>query len=112
LSRRIYVENFAKPIDPQGRGLFKPPDKLFETRATLEAYAQLASITAYLLDSDPQLLDELIQGIADGQSAASVVQKHATTWQQLQEDWFAWGRMRFAAGTESRPAFDPPAELR
>ena len=38
--------------------------------------------------------------------------QHATTWQQLQDDWLAWGRKRFAAGTEGQTPFDPPAELR
>jgi hypothetical protein len=111
LDRRLLIGAFAKQIDPQSRE-FKPLDKLFGARATLADYPQLATTIAYLLENDPRLLDSLIQGIADGQSADSVVQMSGTTWQRVQEQWQAWGRKRYAAGTEGQAPFDPPPQLR
>jgi hypothetical protein len=113
VSRRTYVDNFAGPIDRGGGGLFVPLRQLFEMRVTTREYAQLASVMAYLLENDPQLLDGLIQGIADGQTASSVIEMSNKTWPQLQESWQAWGRKRFAAGgNENGAVFDPPVEFR
>jgi hypothetical protein len=112
VDRRAFVENFAKPVDPQGQGFFKPLEVLFTTRTTTGQYAQLASFVAYLLENDSQLLRELTRGLADGQTAQNVLDQQGKTWQAVQEAWQDWGRRRFAGDGADQQPFSIPSEIR
>lgn len=114
LPRSAYVKHFAKPIDPSGGGFLKPLEMLFTKPVTTKEYAQLASVIAYLVEKDPKLLRELTRGLAEGEAAADVLARGGTTWQKLQDAWFAWGQQRFRAGAGNRdaPAFAPPPGFR
>lgn len=113
LDRQTYIRNFRGEIDPSGRGFFKPLELLFAGRATAERYAQLASVTAYMVEHDQPLLNELVNGLAEGRTAGEVLASHGLSWQRFQEGWQSWGRRKFVG---QRPTdsllFDPPAEFR
>jgi hypothetical protein len=108
LDPKTYPTNFGKPIDPAGNGFFKPLELLFSRRATTEDYAQLASLIAYLIDSDPALLRALAAGMSNGTSAADVLRQSNTSWRVLQDGWFSWGRRRFVETPQ--PAETAPFE--
>jgi len=113
IDRGVYVKYFAQPIDPAGGGVFRPLETLFTQRVTTKEYAQLASVFAYLLEKDPTLLRDLANGLASGNSASDVLQQSHTSWKQVRDAWIAWGRQRFAAGTNrNAPIFATPPELR
>ncbi len=115
LPRGAYVKQFARPIDPSGKGFFKPLETLFTKPVTPHEYAQLASVAAYLVEEDPELLRELARGLADSEAATDVLARTGTTWRQLDDASVAWGRKRFdagAGGDADAPAFTPPAEFR
>jgi len=113
LPRSAYVKQFAQPVDPSGGGFFKPLEMLFSKPVTTKEYAQAASVVAFLVEKDPKLLRELARGLADGESATQVLTRGGTSWQQVQNAWFAWGQERFRAdGAADGPAFAPPAEFR
>jgi hypothetical protein len=115
LPRSAYVKNFARPIDPSGNGFFKPLEMLFTRPVTTKEYAQLASVVAFLLEKDQNLLRELIKGLADGETATQVLARNGVRWPQLQNAWFTWGQQRFRAGAaaaDDAPAFSPPPEFR
>jgi hypothetical protein len=108
-----YVQHFNRPIDPSGKGFFKPLETLFGTRATTNEYAQLASVVAYLVEKDQPLLRDLAKGLAEGQTASEVLARRGLTWQAFQDAWLAWGRERFAREpARGQPVFDCPPELR
>ena len=112
LPRSAYVKQFARPIDPSGGGFFKPLEMLFAKPVTTKEYAQLASVAAFLVETNPQLLRELARGVADGETASDVLARHDMTWPRLQEAWYAWGQQRFrAGGAAGAPAFDRAAEF-
>jgi hypothetical protein len=107
-----YAQAFAADVDPSGKGLFKPLDVLFAKQGSTREYAQLASVVAYLLEKDPQLLQSVAKGLADGHAGADVVAKHGTTWQKVQDAWMEWGRKRFTGERPKHaPPFEVPAEL-
>jgi hypothetical protein len=115
LPRGAYVKQFAQPIDPTGKGFFKPLETLFTKTVTVREYAQLASVVAFLVEQNPRLLRELARGMADGESAGDVLARTGTTWRHLENAWLAWGRQRFSADVaadKDAPAFKPPAEFR
>jgi hypothetical protein len=113
LSRRELAAQFAKPIDPAGKGLFKPLAILFDSPITAQHYAQLASVVAYLVENDVELLRSLARDLADGQNATRVLEARGMNWQKLQEEWLTWGRRRFAdTSDDSAAAFQMPEEFR
>jgi hypothetical protein len=108
---REYVSNFGRPIDPGGRGSFKPLQQLFGRPVTTRQYPQLASLVAWLLETEPQFLRELARGLADGQTADAVLESHGKTWADLEQRWHAWGARRFAGGPVRGPLFEPQPEF-
>jgi len=113
LSRRDLAAQFVKPIDPAGKGLFKPLAMLFDSPVTTNQYAQLASVVAYLAENDVELLRSLARGLAEGQNATRVLQSRGMSWEELQDAWLAWGQRRFAETSDDSTApFQLPEEFR
>jgi hypothetical protein len=111
IDRGAFAKAFAQPIDPSGNGFFIPLEKLFATRAATKHYAQLASVTAYLIERDQALLRDLCRGLADGSTAAEVLARRGPTWHELQESWLAWGRESLK-NPRNDVVFDLPPEFR
>lgn len=112
LGRATFTTNFNRPIDPAGKGFFKPLRSLFDARPMAEQYAQLASVVAYLVERDPKLLRDLAAGLSDGQSATDILARRQTDWQALERAWLEWGRQAFPADSSNLPVlFALPQEF-
>jgi hypothetical protein len=111
IAPEIYPKAFAQELD--GKGIFKPLETLLTGRITSKDYAQLASVFAYLVENDPELLRELASEVAQGQSIKDVLARRGPSFAQLQEAWLKWGRARFAKVRAAGDAvFEPPVEFR
>jgi hypothetical protein len=108
IERDAFARAFEQPIDPSGKGFFKPLDRLFAARPTTDQYAQLASVVAYLVEKDQPLLRDLAKGLADGQSPADVLARRGPTWAALEEAWLAWGRENFKSLPNDEVVSRPP----
>jgi hypothetical protein len=112
LDARTFTVNFNGPIDPSGRGFFKPLKQLFDQRATAQTYAQLSSLVGYLVEENPTLLQAMAAGLAEGQSAQDVLLMHQTNWDALEKAWLQWGRLKFPEKSPLPPRFFTlPAEF-
>lgn len=112
LSPQTYRKAFASPIDPSGQGFFKPLDRLVGSPMRAENYAQAASLAAFLIDSRPELLGDMIRGHRRGQDLSAALKRHHTSWPQIESQWMQWGRRRFVEGPAREIHFDLPPELR
>jgi hypothetical protein len=98
LDRRTFVKNFSHPVDPEGKGFFKPLRTLLTERISTQHYAQLASLTAFLVERQPKRLGKIARGLADGLNGEKALTAAGTDAGTLQKEWFAWGRIRFDEG--------------
>ena len=105
----IYTRNFARPITADGSTFFKPLDVLLRRRVKPTHYVQLASLIAYLVEKRPAWLPRLAVGLAEGKRADQILTTLGTTPRDLQAEWLAWGKERFAADAEPKP-FPRPQE--
>lgn len=76
-------------------GYFQPLKNVLTRRGTGRNYAQLASIAAYLVEQQPDLLPLLIKTVADGGTVEDALKQHNSDFDKLQADWLTWGRERF-----------------
>lgn len=113
LDPRAYAGAFGQPVGANPRGLFRPLDELLEKDVDARGYAQAASLIAYLLERDPETLQALARGVADGQPPRQVLQQRGSSVQKLQDDWHAWGRQRYVEPPEPpKEHFSSPPELK
>lgn len=113
LDRRLLRAAFARDIDPQGKGPFKPLSVLTARRVSQRDYAQLASVVAFLVAEKPQWLRAIARGLAEGEPLESILKGQGTTLEGLQDVWFAWGRREYATAEPPAPGarpFPPLAE--
>lgn len=88
---------------------FVPLKQLVAGPAEGQRYAQLASLFAFLAENRPALLPLWAKAVvADAKPEAALVQEKLTL-DQLEAEWLAWGRQRFAA-PRTDGHFDKPAE--
>jgi hypothetical protein len=93
--------------------MFAPIETLFRRRATLQDYAQLATIIAYFIDVDPDRLIRIVDAQANGKTLADAVVGSGLTFDKLESDWVRWGREQFGADAENRDDhFNVPQEIK
>jgi hypothetical protein len=109
LDAGVLPRQFAKPIGQSK--LFKPLSKLLTERVTGKEYVQLASIVAYLVDKDPDLLAVWIGAVADGQSNIDALKAAGTPVDDLQDRWWKWGEEKYA-NPGATTHFETPAEFK
>jgi hypothetical protein len=104
LPRDAFVKNFSQRIT--NRSFFKPLRQVLTGNITTREYAQLASLTAFLVDEHPDWLDKIALGIADTRDLEDVLKEDLEmTYEDFQEKWLEWGKRTFA--TDSEPPEGP-----
>ena len=96
LDRAVYVKNFARAIDADGKSFFKPMKMLLTTPAKTEHYAQLASVIAFHSEKRREWLQGIAAGLASGESIEAILPKIGTNFEALEKEWLEWGRATFA----------------
>jgi hypothetical protein len=89
------VKSFSSPVDPGGRSFFVPLSLLSGERVLSARYAQAASLTAYLAEEAPDLLEAVAWGLADGGRLETVLKGRGMEVDELQRRWLAWGAKTF-----------------
>ncbi len=109
MRRDQYVKHFAQPIDKDS--FFRPLSEILGKPVASARYAQLASLTAFLVQERPQWLQELAAGLAQKKDIKAILKEHDLTLDELQRQWMQWGQKEFAESTkdEIRP-FPLPQE--
>lgn len=102
-----YPAAFAAGVGP-GSG-FVPLKQLVSGPAEGHRYAQLASLFAYLAERRPKLLPIWAKAVVAGTKPEAALEPEKLTIDQLEAEWVAWGRQRFAA-PRTDGHFDKPAE--
>lgn len=97
LDRGVYVKNFAKPIDAEGKSFFKPMKMLLTTPATSERYAQLASVVAFLAEKRREWLQGIAAGLGEGESVERILPKIGASFEGIEKEWVEWGRAAFGS---------------
>jgi hypothetical protein len=110
LDRAVLVRRFAADPDLANARGWLPLDLLFTRDAAPPVYAQCATLTFYLATERPDLLRALTRGLADGQSAAEILNSRRTSIDELQADFLAWGRRTYTRATADEPPFPLPPE--
>jgi hypothetical protein len=110
MDRKFLIEAFTRPIDSDG-GAFKPLERLLSEPVTVQHYIQLSTLVGYLFSENRELLNALVKGVASGEPPAAILAANGTSFEQLQEAWFQWGRSRFSAKTTSTPSFPLPQDF-
>jgi len=111
IDRAVYVKNFARPIDVEGKSFFKPMKMLLTTSAKTEHYAQLASVIAFLAEKRREWLQGIATGLAEGESIETILPKIGTSFEALEKEWVEWGKAAFAKADE-RGIFSVPEEFK
>ncbi|MCG3182273.1 MAG: hypothetical protein ICCCNLDF_00335 [Planctomycetes bacterium] len=87
---------------------FLPLKQLLNGRIELRHYAQLAALTAWLVEKHSDWLATITAGLARGGSLDELLKECGTDYESLQRDWLAWGQEKFKQAGERH--FDLPAE--
>ena len=91
-----------------GSARFKNPAEVFGTRVDFSDYPMLASLVAYLIDNDTDLLRALAVGLRDDQATADILEAQGTSVEALTMAWRTWGQEKFAS--PSTPLIPVPLE--
>jgi hypothetical protein len=110
LDRGVYVKNFAKAIDADGKSFFKPMKMLLTTPATSERYAQLASVVAFLAEKRREWLQGIAAGLGEGESIEKILPKMGVSFEGIEKEWVEWGRAAFK-DEKGRGIFETPQEF-
>jgi hypothetical protein len=111
LDPAVYPREFARGIPPAGPGLLRPLKEVMGRRGMPRQYAQLASVTAYLVEEKPQWLPVIAKSLADGETTEQALKRCGTTFADLEAAWLEWGKQRFAEpAAAGEPPFKVPAE--
>lgn len=89
---------------------FQPLDKLLTERVELRHYAQLASLTAWLIEKHNDWLKTITKEITGGGKLEDALKTCETDFAGMQTEWLAWGRAKFPADGKPKQHFDKPAE--
>jgi hypothetical protein len=98
-----YADNFSQPIG--AKTFFRPLGELLGKPVLSRHYAQLASLTAFLIEEKPDWLRQIARGLADGKELSDILRALGTDLPQLERLWFDWGVRTFV-----RPAGQPRPE--
>lgn len=109
LDNGAYPRLFAAGVQDLPQALFRPLKSVLSERVTTQQYAQLASLTAYLIEAHPDWLPKIASGLADATPVDKVFTALGTDLDALQTSWLAWGRKRFAQ-PRTDGHFDRPVE--
>lgn len=113
LAKNALPQTFAGPIDRDGRGFFKPLDRLMNGPVATTGYVQAATVVAYLIEERPAWLPVIAAALADGKPTSEALRRCGGSFAELEAAWQAWGRARFKPGEpkEGTPMFPVPPEL-
>lgn len=100
LQSNYYPAVFSSP--EVAKSAFVSLEVLTANRVPMNRYAQVAALTAYLMDQRVDLFEAIIVGLADGRPISDVLKENGTTIATLEQDWLAWGRQTFGQ------PFNPP----
>ncbi|RPI63034.1 MAG: hypothetical protein EHM48_03105, partial [Planctomycetaceae bacterium] len=102
--------NFRNPID--SRSFIRPLREIVGKKVSPRHYAQLAVLTAFLIDKHPEWLQKFIAGSADGKPPADTLKECGTTLDDMEAEWLTWCRGRFATTqpTTAPAIFGKPVE--
>jgi hypothetical protein len=102
-----YAENFSHPIGP--KTFFRPLGEIIGKPVQSRHYAQLASLTAYLVEERPDWLRQIAQGLAGGKELDEILKGLDTDLPQLERLWFEWGMKKYPLPTSPAVPASPAA---
>jgi hypothetical protein len=76
-------------------GFFQPLAKLLVRRGGDQNYAQLATVFAFLAEKHPDWLPVIGKTLAEDGTTADALKQCGSSFDQLQAEWLAWGRVRY-----------------
>lgn len=86
---------FAAGVQDQPEAVFRPLRSVLTERVPPRHYAQVASLTAYLVEEKPQWLPTLAEQLAEGKPVETTLRDLGSDFGSLENDWLRWGRKRF-----------------
>ena len=106
-----YADNFSHPIG--AKTFFRPLEEVL-SKPVPRHYAQLASLTAFLVEEKPDWLKQIARGLADGKNLGDILKGLGTDVAGLEKLWFEWGQRTYGplVSQPDRPHrhFPPPQE--
>ncbi|MCX7702684.1 MAG: hypothetical protein N2234_01075 [Planctomycetota bacterium] len=100
IKRETYITNFSKPISKDGKTFFKPLEQLLTKPISINNYAQLASLIAFLLEKHPDYLDSIASNLVDGKEIPQILSELGTSFEKLEEEWMEWGKQAFSPNSK------------
>jgi hypothetical protein len=102
--------HFARAIDPAGNSFFKPLADLLPGKVTLANYAQIASLLAWLIETQPTWLAPIASGAAAGTPLADTLKELGSDIAAMESAWQTWGRARWPTGSSPATHWPIPQE--
>lgn len=98
MRRERYIKLFSQPIDKDS--FFRPLSEIIGKPVASSRYAQLASLTAFLVQERPQWLQQIAVSLAQKKDITAILKELDLTLDELQRQWLLWGQKEFAASTQ------------
>jgi hypothetical protein len=111
VDRRALAANFRRPIDPNGKGFFKPLGQVLGRKVPAQQYAQVGTLVAYLVDQKPQWMPVIAKSLAAGGTAEEAFQACGVSLDELQDAWLKWGAAKVGERGDAGALLPLPPEF-
>jgi hypothetical protein len=111
VDRRALAANFRRPVDPEGKGFFKPLGQVLGRRVPARQYAQVGMLVAYVVDQKPQWLPVIAKSLVAGGTAEEAFRACDVTLDELQDAWMKWGAAKVGDRGDAGALLPVPPEF-
>jgi hypothetical protein len=108
LAIETYPKLFKEGVG--ARTTFLPLKTLLTSRIEMQHYAQLAVLTAWLIEKHSDWFSAIAFRLANGGDIETALKECETDFDAMQKEWLAWGQETFKEDPERKVHFELPAE--